>query len=309
MRKPGTSEFEIIRWIRSVTPRARGVLVGIGDDCATLRLRSKRCLLKIDQLVEGLHFDCRSATPAQIGRKSVARPLSDIAAMTGTPRAVVVSVLLRPSFKPDQIRRMYLGMRDMAGKFGAQIVGGDIAVGGDRLVISVSILGESNPRGDALRSGAKPGDAIFVTGDLGGSILGKHLNFTPRIREALELAKTVPLHAMIDISDGLAADLQHILDESRVGGVLHAASLPISNAAKRLAAKTKRSPLDHVLNDGEDYELLFTVPRGSAAKVPMRLSTSVPVTRIGAIIKIRGLWLEGSANRRAITPKGWEYKL
>jgi thiamine-monophosphate kinase len=284
------------------------VLVGIGDDCATLRVRSTRCLLKTDQLVEGLHFERRSATPAQIGRKAMARPLSDIAAMTGTPRAAVISVLLRPTFSPAFIRRMYLGMKAMAGRFGVSIVGGDIAVGGDRLVISVSILGESNRRGDALRSGAKPGDAIFVTGELGGSILGKHLNFIPRIREGQELARAVPLHGMIDISDGLTADLQHILDESNAGGVLHAASLPISNDAKRLAAKTGRPPLDHALTDGEDYELLFTVPRRAAGKVPARLSTGVRVTRIGEIIKGRGLWLEEKFGRKPLKPNGWEYQ-
>ena len=309
MGKSETFEFGIIKWIRSVTPLAKGVLVGIGDDCATLKLRSSRCLLKIDQLVEGLHFECKSATPAQIGRKAVARPLSDIAAMTGTPRAAVISVLLRPSFTPSQVRRMYLGMKAMADEFGMAIVGGDIAAGGDRLVISVSILGESNTRGDVLRSGARPGDAIFVTGDLGGSILGKHLDFTPRIREAHELARTVPLNSMIDISDGLAADLQHILEESNVGGVLEAAALPVSQSAEQLAAKTKRPVLDHVLNDGEDYELLFTVPRRAAAKVPARLSTGVPLRGIGRIIKRRGLWLQDTAGRKPITPRGWEYHI
>lgn len=315
MSESGVSEFGIIRWIRSVTPSAKGVLVGIGDDCAVLKLRSTRCLFKIDQLIEGLHFECASATPEQIGRKAVARPLSDIAAMTGTPRAVVISVLLRPGFGREKIRRMYLGMKGMADEFGAAIVGGDIAVGGERLAISVSVLGESNKRGDVLRSGAKPGDAIFVTGDLGGSILGKHLDFTPRIREAQELARKVPLHAMIDISDGLAADLQHILEESSVGlpavagGVLRASSLPISNAAKRLAAKTGQPLLNHVLNDGEDYELLFTVSARSAGKVPKKLSTGVPVTRIGEIIARPGLWLEDTTDRKRVKPKGWEYHL
>jgi thiamine-monophosphate kinase len=309
MGKSGISEFDIIRWIRSVTPTAKGVLVGIGDDCAALRLKSTRCLLKIDQLIEGLHFDCAKATPDQIGRKAVARPLSDIAAMVGTPRAIVVSVLLRPSFRPNDIRRMYRGMQRMAEEFGAAIVGGDIAIGGERLAISVSVLGESNRRGDVLRSGAKVDDAIFVTGDLGGSILGKHLDFTPRIREAQELARKLPLHAMIDVSDGLAADLGHILEESRVGGVIRAKSLPISDAAARLAKKTGRPLLDHVLNDGEDYELIFTVSARAAARVPKRLSSGVRVTRIGEVIARAGLWLENKGGRKPIEPKGWEYRI
>jgi thiamine-monophosphate kinase len=306
-----TSEFNIIRWIRSVTPPARNVPVGIGDDCAAIVLDCRRCLLKIDQTVEGIHFQAAAwrSMPEHVGRKALARPLSDIAAMAGKPLAAVISVLLPALFTAEDTRRLYTGMKGLADEFDTNIVGGDIACGGDRLVISVSVLGESNKRGDVTRSGARPGDALFVTGELGGSILGKHLTFTPRIREALELAEILPLHAMIDISDGLAADLQHVLDESGVGAVLRADSIPISEAARAVARQREGHPLDHALDDGEDYELLFTVPGPAAERVPKELASGVRVSCIGEITSAPGLWMEDASGRRAIQPKGWVHRV
>src|SRR5262249_21538661 len=153
---------------------------------------------------------------------------------------------------------LYRGLRHVADAFDTVIVGGDTNSWGGPLVISVTLLGEATERGPVRRAGAKPGDWLLVTGPLGGSILGKHLDFTPRVREALQLHQFADLHAMIDISDGLAADVDHLCSESRCGAVLRAEAIPISEAARSI--HDGRSPLDHALSDGEDFELVFALP-------------------------------------------------
>jgi len=255
-----------------------------------------------------VHFERGKVPPDLIGRKAVLSAVSDIAAMGGTPRAVVASVLLRPGLARSDLEALYLAMCDAAASCGAALVGGDIAAGGDRLVLSVAVLGESHPRGDVTRSGARAGDALFVTGALGGSLLGRHLTFTPRLREARELADALTLHAMIDVSDGLAQDLGHILAESGVGAVLDAAAIPVSEDARRLAERSGRSPLDHALSDGEDFELLFAVSPADADRVPGTLSTGVPVSRIGFIAREKGLFLDEAGVRRPLRAKGWVHE-
>src|SRR5262249_30794119 len=149
--------------------------------------------------------------------------------------------------------------------FQVAIVGGDTNSWDGKLVISVTLLGESTGRGPVTRSGARPGDWLLVTGALGGSILGKHLDFTPRVHEAIALNATADLHAMIDISDGLAADVNHLCEESRCGAVLWGDRIPISDAGKRMA--DGRSPLEHALGDGEDFELAFATSRAEAERL------------------------------------------
>jgi len=304
----GVSEFEFIGWLRSVTASPDFVSLGPGDDCAALRLGGPSALLTIDQIVEGVHFERGKVPPDLIGRKAVLSAVSDIAAMAGTPRAVVVSVLLRPGLARSDLETLYLAMRDAAVSCGAALVGGDLAAGGDRLVLSVAVLGEPHPRGEVRRSGARAGDVLFVTGALGGSLLGRHLTFTPRLREARELADALSLHAMIDVSDGLAQDLGHILAESGVGAVLEAAAIPVSEEARRLAETSGRSPLDHALSDGEDFELLFAVSSAEADRVPGTLSTGVSVSRIGFVTREPGLFLDESGARRPLRAKGWVHE-
>jgi thiamine-monophosphate kinase len=197
---------------------------------------------------------------------------------------------------------LYLGLRDVADAFGVALVGGDTNSWTGPLVISVTALGESTGRGPVQRSGARPGDWVFVTGPLGGSILGHHLDFTPRVREALALHAAVELRAMCDISDGLSADLNHICEESGCGAVLVAEAVPISDAAHELARTSGRTPLRHALGDGEDFELVFVVSPEDGAR--LLSAPPVPVVKIGACVE-SGLWLESAGVREPLAPSGW----
>jgi thiamine-monophosphate kinase len=302
-------EFDYIDWVRKRTPSAAHVLVGPGDDTAVLRPATGPLLVTTDMLLEGSCFRLAEAGPHRVGKKAINVNLSDIAAMAGVPTAAVVSVGLPRTGGRELAEQLYLGMREAADGFNVPLVGGDTNSWEGPLAISVTILGEPNPRGPVLRSGAKVGDCILVTGPLGGSILGHHLDFTPRVREALRLHYSADLHAMIDLSDGLAQDLHHICAESRCGAVLFADQIPIAPAAHELAARDGRSPLDHALSDGEDFELVFTVSMGEAT----RLLRDQPVPgitlhRIGKIVE-DGYWLERAGNREKLEPAGYEHRM
>src|SRR5262249_34776856 len=204
------------------------VPIGPGDDTAALRLTADvPTLVTTDMLIEGSCFLLDEAGPRRVGRKAMAVNLSDIAAMAGRPVAAVVSVGLpageRRGVSPTWIEQeLYFGPREAPAASDTALVSGDTNSWDGPLAISVAVIGEATGRGPVRRSGARPGDWLFVTGPLGGSIRGHHLDFTPRVREALQLHAAIELHAMIDISDGLAADLGHICDESRCGAVLRA---------------------------------------------------------------------------------------
>jgi thiamine-monophosphate kinase len=170
------------------------------------------------------------------------------------------------------------------------------------------MLGEATARGPVRRSGARIGDSILVTGPLGGSILQHHLDFTPRVREGLRLNEVADLHAMIDVSDGLAKDLYHICEESRCGAVLSADAIPISKAAQDLAARDGKSPLDHALTDGEDFELVFTVSAADAERLICdQPIAGITLRRIGEIVA-DGYWLEQAGRKVPLEPRGFEHQ-
>src|SRR5262245_59304742 len=230
-----TDEFAFIDWLRRRTPSTGRVLVGPGDDTAVLDWQhGPSCLLTTDMRLEGSCFRLAEPGPRRVGRKAMAVNLSDIAAMAGIPVAAVVSVGLPRQGGRTLGEELYRGLREVADAFGTAIVGGDTNSWDGPLVISVTILGEATGRGPVTRSGARPGDWLLVTGPLGGSLLGKHLDFTPRVREAQRLHSEADLHAMIDLSDGLAADVTHICRESDCGAVLRAESIPVSADAGRM---------------------------------------------------------------------------
>src|SRR4051812_42746829 len=193
-----TGEFAYIDWLRRRTPAVAGVLVGPGDDTAVLRPPTRPLLVTTDMLLEGSCFLLAEAGPVRVGRKAIAVNLSDIAAMAGIPTAAVVSVGLPRAGGVELAEQLYAGMREMADRFSVPIVGGDTNSWDGPLAISITMLGEATGRGPVLRSGAKIGDSILGTGPLGGSILGHHLDFTPRVGEAVRLHHAVELHAMID---------------------------------------------------------------------------------------------------------------
>src|SRR5579871_2502280 len=205
------NEFDYIQWLRQRTSAASQVILGPGDDAAALDLSSgKSCLVTTDMLMDGVDFRLSEVEPNRVGRKAMAANLSDIAAMAGKPVAAVVAVALPKHRGESLAKELYLGLREMADAFNTALVGGDTNTWDGPLVISVTVLGEAVGRGIVTRAGAKPGDWLMTTGSFGGSILGRHLDFTPRVREALKLNELVELHAMIDVSDGLSADVHHI---------------------------------------------------------------------------------------------------
>ncbi len=302
-------EFAFIDWVRQRTPPTANTLVGPGDDCAVLQPSTRPLLVTTDMLLDGSCFRLAEAGPVRVGRKAIAVNLSDIAAMAGVPTAAVVSVGLPRTGGLELPEQLYVGMREMADRFGVPIVGGDTNSWDGPLTISVTMLGEATARGPVLRSGAKMGDWIMVTGPLGGSILGHHLDFTPRVGEALRLHHSADVHAMIDISDGLAQDLHHICEESQCGAVLLADAIPITEAARIVAVQDGRSPLDHALSDGEDFELAFTIsPADGERLLRDQPVPGITLRRIGEMIE-SGYWLERNGTRETLEPEGYEHRL
>ncbi|MBM3846687.1 MAG: thiamine-monophosphate kinase [Verrucomicrobia bacterium] len=306
-------EFDLIRLLVSNVPTNRAVRVGPGDDCAVLDLGvpEKEFLFKTDAVVEGIHF-VREAGAEAIGRKALARCLSDIAAMAGTPIAALVTLAMPENCAPSFIEAIYAGMELLAKQHDVAIAGGETVRNPERLILSISLLG-SVSRGQAvLRSGAGEGDAIFVTGELGGSIDGHHLSFEPRLEEARWLAENFRPSAMLDLSDGLAGDLRHLLAPGRLGAEILASALPIRKAARIRSkeGRTDKSPLIAALTDGEDYELLFTQKPGKAVALLDRWKEVFPRTPLSCVGKIRkasGLLIRDKSGVRELKDYGYDH--
>jgi thiamine-monophosphate kinase len=300
------SELDLIRWIRRRIGTRRGrIVVDSGDDAAVLKVGRGNLLFKTDSVIDGVHFDSRTARPEAVGHKAIARCLSDIAAMGCYPTFAVVAIMIPKNAREVYIKRVLAGLDRTAERYDTPVVGGDVKSHHGKLAISVALLGETRDLEPVRRGGARIGDAIAVTGSLGGSILRKHLQFHPRVREGLELNRRFELHAMIDVSDGLTTDLGHLCDESRVGALLFEDRLPISADAKKLSRRDRRSPLDHALNDGEDYELLFTLPGIQAPKLERSRLGRV----IGQVTGMSGIYLQSkSGEPREVARRGWEHR-
>jgi len=306
-------EFELIdRLTRSLHANS-SLLSGPGDDCAVLDLGmpDQVVLFKTDAVVQDVHFKISDA-PEQVGHKALGRCLSDIAAMAGTPTAALVTLALPSEFDPAYLEKLYLGMNRLAERYDFPIAGGETTTNPERLLISVSLLGWATRGRQVLRSGAKPADVIFVTGELGGSLAGKHLEFEPRLREARWLAQTFQIHAMIDLSDGLAGDLPHILKASGVGAELLATAIPISIAARRAAksSSSAKTPLLAALTDGEDFELLFTTSSGNAVNLLDSWKVQFPNVRLSCIGKVttsQGVTIRDKQGARPLTVHGYEH--
>jgi thiamine-monophosphate kinase len=306
-------EFELIDRLSRSLHTNPTVTTGPGDDCAVLDLgmADRLLLFKTDAVVEGIHFD-PSTPPEKVGHKALARCLSDIAAMAGTPSAALVTLGLRSDFDPAYLDRLYAGINALARRYDVAIAGGETTSNPERLLISVALLGWVGRGKAVLRSGAEGGDAIFVTGELGGSLSGRHLEFEPRLAEARWLVEHFPIHAMLDLSDGLAGDLPHILKGSSVGAELLGSAVPISRAA-RIAAKTAVSakpPLLAALTDGEDFELLFTLAGRDA--VPLldawkQQFPKLPLSCIGKITSKKGIIIRDKRGERPLTVHGYEH--
>ena len=303
-------ELEFIEWIQGRSDfDATKVPVGPGDDCAVVRLGDDDLLATTDQLLDGVHFVLAEHGPRAAGRKVIARSLSDIAAMAAVPLAAVATATLPRGMSSQDAEELYRGMREICDLYHCPLVGGDVATWDGALCLTSTIFGRrAGVTGGVepiLRNGAKVGDAICVTGRLGGAWKStKHLEFMPRVREAIELAITCRIRSMIDISDSLARDLQHICTASGVGAELIASDIPLNPNL----AGDEQAALNAALHDGEDYELLLTVSQAWARKLCDRQPLDIPITRIGTIVEGAGLTLVSpNGERNALEPTGWEH--
>ncbi len=310
-------EFDFLQWLRSRLPGHPRLLVGPGDDAAVVRLaHGTDGVVTSDLLSDGVDFELGRVSPRRIGHKALAVNLSDLAAMAARPVTAIVSLLLPRDCAAELARELYEGILPLAAAHGISIAGGDTNTWDGKLAISITAIGETTERGSLLRSGARSGDRILVTGKFGGSILGRHLDVEPRVQEALWLHANHELHAGIDCSDGLAHDLWQVCQASGCGAVVNLAQVPIADAAWQLASDTPEqgSALEHALRDGEDFELILAVPAKHAAQLvreqPLRSLTGEPVllTEIGEFVKDQGLWSNETGKTLAVlSPRGYEH--
>lgn len=306
----GRMELEFIRWLQETLPSDRRLSLGIGDDAAIVDFsRNSNLVITSDLLCDGVHFVLNETPLEQVGYKAAAVSLSDLAAMAASPIAISVSLLLPRETKIAATQRIMEGMFALAREFDFSIAGGDTNTWNDGLAIDVTAIGTKARSSSFLRSAARPGDAILVTGELGGSILGKHLSFQPRVNQALQLDRQYSIHAAMDISDGLLLDLSRILEQSNTGARLDLTQIPISAAARRLeSTRNGKTALGHALSDGEDFELLFTVPAGDAREILKRQPIDIPITRIGEIIEGSGMvGIDSDGNENKLAPSGYEH--
>lgn len=301
------SETELIQRLTQDLPADSSVLTGPGDDCAVLDWSGSKLLFKTDAIVEGIHFE-RDTPPEAIGRKALARALSDIAAMAGTPTHALITLGFHAEMEPSLIEAVYQGLRDCAREHHVNIVGGE-TTSLPQLTLSISLIGRASK--PILRTGSAVGDAIFVSGELGGSLAGHHLNFTPRLKEARWLSDQDIVHAMIDLSDGLATDLRHLLSD-QTGAELLTRALPIRRSAKERARDNPsgKTALLAALTDGEDYELLFTVSSKDAVPMLDGWKSAFPETPLHCIGKITdqpGIALRDDKGVKPLTLHGYDH--
>ena len=255
----------------------RDVILGAGDDCALVDSGKHGTLdvLKTDCLVEGIHF-AKNARPELVGWKAMARPLSDFAAMSAVPRFALVTLIAPSDRELNWVRAFYRGIEKAARAFEVSVVGGETSNIKGPAAISVAVTGFVEKTRWVGRAGGKPGDELFVTGRLGGSLRGRHLEFVPRLAESRWLTKNFRVHAMMDLSDGLGTDLPRLARASRVGFEIDEAALP----------RNRGCTIADAISDGEDYELLFSIARKDSKRLLSgwrKKFPRVPLTRIGRL--------------------------
>ena len=286
-----SEEDRLLRKILIGLPASEDLVLGPGDDCAVVRARGCLLLLKTDCIAEGVHF-LRGNDPVRVGWKALCRPLSDIAAMGGEPRHALVTIFSPPDLDPGYWAAFYKGIRKAARRFGVTIAGGEMSRQPQGIAVAVALTGVAPGGRFVRRSGGRLGDLLFVTGRLGGSISGHHLDFVPRLNEGRWLAETARVSAMMDVSDGLGSDLPRLARACGCGFEVDLASLPLRKGTDTSGA----------LTDGEDYELLFALPPRRAEAVLKAWKTAFPrtlLTRIGV--------LNATGSAPPEWPGGWDH--
>ncbi len=310
-------ETEFVRWLRDNVPAHPSVRLGLGDDAAILALAGRsEVVITTDMLTDGVDFQVGVDDPRRIGRQALGVNLSDMAAMAARPLAAVVAVALpRAQMGSDSSLQLaialYEGLLPLAKEFDLALAGGDTNTHDGPLVISATVIGTLTDRGPLTRSGGWPGDWLLVTGKLGGSILGHHFDFIPRVRESILLHELYDLHAGMDLTDGIALDASRLAAESRCGAVIFTDRVPISPDAYELsrrdgAADIEAASLRHALSDGEDFELLLAAPPEVARKILREQPVECGITHVGELIEESGLWQQaGQDLREPLEPIGW----
>jgi thiamine-monophosphate kinase len=305
------------------------IVCGIGDDAALIRQKPGfHSVLTTDALVEGVHFDLTYTPLDSLGWKSLAVSLSDLAAMGATPVCAVVSVAVPGSFDLEGVEAFFSGLKRCGEAYQCPVAGGDTVRSLRDFFISVAVEGEVESGKAVLRSGAKPGDALCVTGELGGAKTGfevlsgrgeedlfpesvrRFLEPFPRIREASELLRRLPVSSMIDVSDGLASEIGHLCRRSRTGCRIRREHIPLSREAARWAERKQKSIDPFLYESGEDYELLFTVDSGAFADPEgfRRTAQELQVTILGEITESeKGISVENNGKLARLATKGWDH--
>src|SRR5438067_8370593 len=277
MKLHNLGEDRLLNELLAGLPLGKAVAVGPGDDCAlvTIHDRRKLLVLKVDCVVEGVHF-VRGTSASDVGWKAIMRPLSDFAATSAVPQFALITVIAPEQTKIAWIKELYRGLRRAARRFDVSIVGGETSSTPGEIAISTSVIGFVEKHRAVSRRGGKVGDDLFVTGRLGGALKQKHLQFIPRIVESRWLTGNFPIHAMMDLSDGLGADLPRLANASGVGFAIEIENLPLARGAK----------IDNAISEGEDYELLFAISRRDRNRLERKWHKKFPklaLTRIGRL--------------------------
>jgi thiamine-monophosphate kinase len=282
MKKPATlrdvGEDALVKRLIADAPLGAEVVAGAGDDCAVVEgvRRGELCLLKTDAIVEGVHFEAGCA-PRLVGRKALARVLSDVAAMGGRPGQALVTLILPSETEIAWVEAVYAGLYQLARQHGVSVVGGETTRGKER-ILSVALTGGVSAKRWAARGGGRLGDVLLVTGKLGGSIGGRHLKFEPRLEQGQWLVEHFPIHAMMDISDGLAKDLPRLAGGAGLGFRVDLGRLP----------RHRGCSVEQAWGDGEDYELLMAVPKRCLKRLQTEWGERfprVPLTAIGGLVE------------------------
>ena len=317
-------ELDFLRWLNTRLSSHPWLGVGPGDDAAVLQLgETGSQVVTCDLIADGVHFRAECDEPRRIGRKALAVNLSDLAAMAARPLAAFVSVAIPQQdsqgvtaaphapgerFPAELAEQLYDGILSLAQQYDVAIAGGDTNVWHGPLVINVTLIGATDKRKPLLRDGAIPGDRLIVTGSFGGSSLGHHFDFKPRVTEAMRLAEEYQLHAGMDCSDGLALDVGRLAEASDCGATVVPASIPIAEDARRLATETpEQTAIDHALGDGEDFELILAVPPKEAERLLAEQPLEIPLHDIGTFTERRGLWQADGDRLLPLKPTGYEH--